>query len=369
MEKKKKRSISSTKTHLKESEKVSGNTSQKTEENRLATQKKDIHLTLYTTLWELGYARAIASGALDPDPEAMDSLKEHASAMAKESHREAFDPEQNPHDAIRDAEFKKSISGRKRLEQSLEYAHDEVRTRELQAAVYKEDRPKPGLSLGMKSASIFLIGLTIAPTLRDNFFRTFDDDVLSWVVSLIGGMATGGFITFSILGTPSASRRRTLANFGGLIAGIVLSAGLALVRISDVTAFAEYLFAFALAGIELGIVFFLEFAAYAYRNNLGDWHTYNNERANAFSRLESSESHRDRIRDELDDCERKIADHARYVEDRGIRNTAIKEFDDLATRSVLDGYLAGTAENRGRLYGSSTRSHKNSNEEYNDEND
>jgi hypothetical protein len=71
-------------------------------------------------LLEHGAERARQSGALDPRPEDVDALGEHAVAMARDAHRPPYRPDENPNDRLREDRFTRNMERRRTLAEATE---------------------------------------------------------------------------------------------------------------------------------------------------------------------------------------------------------------------------------------------------------
>ena len=79
-------------------------------------------LAMQTGLFNLGRNRARQSGTTEPQPDDICSLEAHARAMARETYRDRFDPEQNVHDRMTESEYQKLLTDRKAADVALQYA-------------------------------------------------------------------------------------------------------------------------------------------------------------------------------------------------------------------------------------------------------
>jgi len=320
---------------------------------RQAAQKDSIIFHFQSDLYKLGFEAAIKSGALDPDPDTLSALEGDARASARNAAREPYNPEENPHDKVRNGEFQKRFSDRKQHEQRVEYNRKEVGQREKDASPYVKEKEKPEPSLLQMISATSLFSLSLAPTFHDRFFLVIDDDPLRWFLSLASGVCAGAFVTLSMLKSLDVSGKRTWAHWGGLLAGVVLAVGFALVRLVGVEDNSEKLFAYALAAIEVGVVIYLECYATGLRSRIHEWAAYEATRHDKLTLLEFA---RQNLRDAeaaLDLLNAKIDDHQAYLEDRIVRQVSVAELEETAVRAVRNGYMDGISRNRGKIYGNS----------------
>src|SRR5438876_63540 len=70
-------------------------------------------LEMQTGLFNLGRNRALQSGGTEPRNEDALALTDHAQAMAKQTYRDKYDPSQNAHDAMHEAEYQRDLAQRR----------------------------------------------------------------------------------------------------------------------------------------------------------------------------------------------------------------------------------------------------------------
>ena len=114
-------------------------------------------LRLEAGLFELGRNRARDCGAINPNPEDLQSLEEHARAIARQTYQESFDPSKHAHDKVRDDEYRNQVAGRNELQQGT--AHARANLRDAETALAKAPKagarpvPNPGSSPQRSSPS------------------------------------------------------------------------------------------------------------------------------------------------------------------------------------------------------------------------
>src|SRR5439155_23432500 len=114
-------------------------------------------------------------------------------------------------------------------EDAINFAAAEIRDKEGRLAdLPVPERPKASLPLIW--ALVAGIAGTIVSTMHDFLFAAVDDVLLAWLFALASAAFLAGVIVWSILGSISATGRRTTANWAGLIAGFIISAELGLLR-------------------------------------------------------------------------------------------------------------------------------------------
>src|ERR1700678_86164 len=82
---------------------------------------------MQTGLFQLGRNRALQSGTTEPSQDDIQSLKDHAQAMAKDTYRDRFDPSANRHDAMHQAEYERTIIQRNEAEKCEHHAAANLR--------------------------------------------------------------------------------------------------------------------------------------------------------------------------------------------------------------------------------------------------
>ena len=75
-------------------------------------------LEMQTGLFNLGRNRALQSGTVEARSEDIDALTDHARAMAKQTYRDKYDPSQNVHDAMHEAEYRRLFAHRAEAEKA-----------------------------------------------------------------------------------------------------------------------------------------------------------------------------------------------------------------------------------------------------------
>lgn len=80
-----------------------------------------------------------------------------------------------------------------------------------------------------------------------------DDGVLAWFFSVASAGFLAAVVVWAILGSISAAGRRSAANWMGLCAGMIISAGLGLLRWSSAIETEERVLAVALTLLEVGL--------------------------------------------------------------------------------------------------------------------
>jgi len=307
-------------------------------------------LKMQTGLFEMGRNRSHVSGTATSVPEDIRSLEDHARSIARDTYREAFDPEKNVHDKMYQAEYERLLEQRDEVEKGVGHAAANVRESEMALANAPKAGAQPRANGWLTAAFIVAITVTIAPTLHDFIFFGIPDEMLAWFGSSICAAFVASMLTLAIL-----SGRRTRWEWAGVTAGVVLGLGLGALRLSSAKGAGEVLFALGLTVVEVSAVLLLEWLASGLRSREDEWRVIKQAedkavgfRDAAFADLERRQTRAKEVGDLIG---RKIA----YVEDRSHRNLHLPELEAVAIKAVLDGYNAGVAENVGRLRGATRR--------------
>jgi hypothetical protein len=301
---------------------------------------------MQTGLVQFGHNRAEASGDLTPDPETARVLQEHARSIACATFREKFDPVNNAHDRMREAEYERHLKERDEIQKGIAHAHANLRDAEIALANSQRAGPKPNANRLLAAAFTAAITITISPTLHDYIFFGIPDALLAWFVSSGFASLIAFMVTLAIL-----TGRRTKWEWLGVAAGIGIGIGLLAVRLSGARSAGESLFAVGLSVIEICTVLLLEWMARGLRAREDEWRALwpIEEKAAALrdaalADLERRKSHAKVIADA-------IGQAILYVEDRFFRCVRLPELEAIAIKAVLDGYNAGIAKNIGRVRG------------------
>ena len=303
-------------------------------------------LAMQVGLFNLGRNRALQSGTTETRPEDVRNLEDHARAMAREVYRDKFDPANNPHDAMIDAEYRKILAGRKEAEDAEQHAAANLRDEELRLARTLRAGPRPGTHFWLAAAFVAVISLTVSPTAHDYFFFTVPDDILAWGFSTVSALFLGGMETIAIL-----SGRRTIWNKLGVVAGIVLGLGLCIVRLSAVHEFGPAMFSVGLTVVEIAAVLFLDWLARGLVAHEDEWTSRAAAETEATACRDAARQHLADRQARVKQLNDLVREKILYVEDRHNRNIHIGELEAVAIKAVLDGYNAGVAENTGRVRG------------------
>jgi hypothetical protein len=311
----------------------------------------DVILSMHSDLVEHGRERALLSGDIEPREDDLRVLEDHASAMAEQAYREAYDPDKHEDHKLREAEYHKLQKMRDEAELTTSYAVADVADLEKEMSRAQSNMKTPTTPQVLMLSAVAGLALTIAPTLHDYIFITMKDDVLNWTVSLLSAITYGVFITWGLLDSDDAGGRRSIKNWLGLAGGIGVPLGLGMLRIANAIGFAEVFFAIALTVIEIGIVLLLESRAAALRTAYQDWAGQQAFLNNISTRLQSARSQLAQRKEALGITNDAIAKHIRLVEELSVRHFNVEKIKTDAMRAVRDGYYAGISTNRGRTRG------------------
>jgi hypothetical protein len=311
---------------------------------------RSVTLIMQTDLFKHGYERAMESGALTPQRGDEQAIDEHARAMARQAECDDYDPTKHAHDEMLDGEYRKNLADRADAEQAAKFAEADVAQREEEAARDHAGSPPPKPSQLFVIAAVVATMITVGPTLHDTVFL-MDDDFISWSMSIACGLFLGLLIAVMIVGDTDAPDHRTVTNWIGLGAGILVSLALGALRMGAATNAGDYIFAIGMTVLELGIVLALEGVATRRRAAMSRWSVRNEAAEKTTAALDAAKNKLDRWKERLRDLNQAIGEHIEYVEDRALRSSRIDELEATACKAARDGYLAGIAHNRGRVLG------------------
>ena len=313
------------------------------------------HTRREVEVFELGRSRALESGAVEPQEHDIRAMENHAGAVARETHEERYDPETNPHDAAREAEHLKVVKDRLKVEETLKFADAELREMEKALSKKAAAGAKPAPHPALVVVATVVIALTMAPTFADRFLSLVSDDILRMLGAGTLGLVLGGLLTgFILFGHGSRGERPTIS-FLACGAGLLLALACGGIRLSGATESSEVLFAVFLTIMESAGVVLLEVKASSLRQELGSWGERKALEDLAIRERDGAKQERDRLKSLVEEANRKIGEHIRYVGSRKPRFASVEEAIAAAVKQVTDGYFSGIAENRGFLMGAKRR--------------
>lgn len=303
--------------------------------------------TLYrhVTLFDLGRQRAIDGHALQQNETDLAVLREEATAMAKETRREPYDPKNRHEDRMREQEFQKHQSDRAQVEDALKFSGAEVREKE-EALARLPRTAKPTVPIWLMVAFTVGIGATITPTLHDFLFANFDESLVAWLLAMASAGFLAGVIVWGILGSIDATGHRNTANWVGFAGGITVSVAFGLLRCAGAMGTEEMVLALALTLVEIGLVIIADWVASGLRHQFVEWKERQSAWDQASSALEAAITEHRRRQERLDEIQTQIENHIHYVEDRNLASSNLADLIDAAVKAVTNGYYDGIAYNR-----------------------
>jgi len=266
--------------------------------------------------------------------------------MARQTYRDKYDPSQNIHDEMHEAEYKRHLARRDEAEQAEGHAAANLRDAENKLAETPKAGPKPHIHPLLTVAFIVAITLTVAPTLHDNIFITIGDDLLAWFAAALSSAFVGAMLTLAIL-----KGQRTKLAWIGVAAGVILGIGLGAVRLSAANGASDGLIAVGLTIVEIAEVLLLEWVGSGLQAREVEWLAKNSVEAVAIAARDAAQADLRRWKDKLKELDDAIARMIALVEDRHNRNIHLPELEGVAIKAVMDGYNAGITENIGRIRG------------------
>jgi hypothetical protein len=311
-----------------------------------------VHLTVESDLFEYGKQFALASGVDREQDEDLRILRAHAEAVASDAARPAYDPNTLKQDEVIEELHQKDVTdlgegelvlrrGQSTLAQRRDHA---ARSRAKVPALPREQSPF------LVPAAVLSLLITIAPALHD-YVWVLDDDLLSWVLSIVTGAVMGVLIQSLIISDNNHTGRRSITNWVGLVAGIGIGIGLFLLRVHGAEGRDQLMFGVALSVLEIAIVVFLEGTAMSRRSALRHREPFEREASEAEGLVASQEVEVARHERYVTDLKAKIDGHSRYVEERYVRANYLSQIRETAIKAVESGYFRGIAETRGTIRG------------------
>jgi hypothetical protein len=305
-----------------------------------------------STLFAHGHARARQSGALEPRQDDLGALAEHAVAMARDAHRPAYAPNDNPNDHLHESRFQWNLERRRVLVEIEENAEKALRDAEAKrAAIPPSDAAGPALPTLMLGAAIFVLALTVTTTLRDFLFHEIENEEIAWGISLIMSLGFGIFLSHSALGEQQADGEASTRGKAVIVGGVIIVLAMGLWRLSGATRREDYFTVLALTGLEIGVIVILDWTGRRHEAATRRWRARRDARSIAEAAVTAASCDLERHRTDLSEIDDALQAHVEYVEDRTLRNLAIEELVKASTTAVLDGYNSGIAENRGHVRG------------------
>lgn len=269
-----------------------------------------------------GHRLAVTSCRRSRNPEDEASLTARAEAVANSFISDGrYDPVNNLADKIREEKYQKNRTVLASLEDQEPVEVALVLDHERNGA----SATKPAISLAVKIPAVMGLVLIVALTLHDCVFFNLSDAVIAWLFSILFSLPLAMYITFATLDESGASVQSDKSN-KGFLSGILIGAGLCLLRLSSVGLQAEALvFTLALTVFEMAIVIGLWGIGNSHRKEMARWLPYAADKA----RLEDT-------REKIKELIAAIDEHIDYV--RG-RNRLCDLYDQGKLKEVLNKLL------------------------------
>jgi hypothetical protein len=311
----------------------------------------DILLTMQIGVFNHARDRVIASGASDLSEIDLEAILEHATAMAEETYRRAFNPAQNIDDQLKQLEFQRNQKELADAILGVKHTKAELNKRkDFKARVESVVPNKPDFPIFSACFGLAVIALTVAPTLHDTVFSSFGED-WAWASGGITGLAWGAFVAYSILDGGRDSEEQTMLNWLGLLAAVGMAIALGLIRLMNATDITDYIVAAAFTLLEIFISIGLEAIARKYHK---EHHHYSlkamaaTEATNLVNNAEAELYERQADVEMLSENNRLYID---YVSERELRSVSRSELIASAHKAARDGANDGLEYNRGKLLG------------------
>lgn len=306
-------------------------------------------LTFYADLDREGFQHAIESGSLKEIEGDKQALTEKARAMARETLRSHFDPNQHTHDQLRDAQFRKALADLDEAEEQRKHAEAALTKREAELAQDSTDTTPPRKpDTGLKLVLAGLLGLTVLPTVHDYIF-VMNDQVMAWMCALIASILLGlGLVTLMFWDVESPEEASSVHRLG-LVAGIVVALGLGVLRISGAIDSSYYLLAVGFTLMEIGLVIGIEMVARRYRAAYKKWASAQDVFRVAQANRGAAAEHVRRCHEREAEINGTIQQHIAHIEVRSIQAERTAEIEESAVKTILAGYSRGIAHNHGTV--------------------
>ena len=102
----------------------------------------------------------------------------------------------------------------------------------------------------LTAAAVAALVISVAPTLYDFIYVTLSNQMLHWLASLGSAAFIGLVITWGAVGGVEVAGQLDAARWGGLLGGIMVGVGLAILRVAHAKGGNELAFAVALTAVE-----------------------------------------------------------------------------------------------------------------------
>jgi len=305
-------------------------------------------LKMNRSLFEFGRERALASGDVRVNQDALKSLEDHGEAMAREEGAKLFDPATSRHDQVKEEQRNDAKQEVPDLKTKESLAQEDVRKRRDGLAQCGEITPMPNVPWFYFFLGAFLIGITIAPTINDYFFFDLEDQRQAQYFSVIAGLTAGSVISFGMIGTFKTGR---VYHLFGLIAGLLFGVALLLIRLTGADTGSSLQMAVGLSVFELAIVVILDWIGRGLRHQYAKHAEERKEYSILEAYLKAAETELAHWQSEIAARQKIIKDFEAHLFEREHRHAMVENLVRGAKQAVRDGYYQGIAENEGRVRG------------------
>jgi len=300
-------------------------------------------------LFEFGRRRALEGMDYREDSRQIKSLLEHAEAMAREQSAEIFNPKESLHDKILEEDYERAKEEQEEIKKKIPLAEEEYRKRADALSELGEPPKPPSIPWWTFVFAVPFIALTVSPSIHDFFFAEIENWQLGWFLSLTGGIAAGLFIGWCLVGTHKNTA--SLSRYVGLIAGLLFSLALLLIRIVSGGSFDALMFAIGLALLEVSVVVFLDWEGQGLRRKYRIYKETVVEFDRRQKLLSASAEEIEKLKEKEKEIEKEVKDYINHLYERESRAKQVDKLIESARKAIIDGYRAGLAENEGRLLG------------------
>jgi hypothetical protein len=305
-------------------------------------------------LYEHARARALAGGAAEIREEDLAPVVDHARAMAKQLCRDRFNPKKHPNDALRAQEHDRVLAERADVQTKIDYADAALREAEQKLASIPAPGAEPRVHDLHFATATGAIAISIAPVVHD-LMLDLADPILLWLLAVVAGLAVALTVAWPIARTLNETGERSRVALGGLAWGIIVGAGVLVVRLAAAESFRECAVACGLTLLELGAVGGLELAASHLRPMYRNWSARKDPHDSGTRERDAARELVERLRRRLADLASAVNKYVAYVEERSLRNRTAKQVEAAAVGAARDGFAAGITENKARLLGATRR--------------
>lgn len=310
----------------------------------------------YVNAFGHGENRALESGATEARQDDIEILTRSGEALAREDWEEPYDPVNNPHDALREAEHTKDLKDRGKVEEATRFTAAEVREAEKAHGSIPSAGDRPRIPPVLLVVAALVMTLSVAPTFRDELFASVADDCLGWLVALAAALCAATMVVvFTLYGHHGPDEGPRWKKRQGLIAGVGVAVACAIMRLRSADGLGDISFAAALTILELAVVLFLEHRASLHDDAMRAWQLRSLPVEAASQVLAAAKALHERHLTALEEIKSRIHAHVEYVEGRTPRFASVDEAIAATVKTMLDGYHSGLAKNRGYLLGASRR--------------